>query len=194
MSTAYRLRWSGLAAMVGGVLLLVASLLDQEPGPLRIPSVAGDLLVIIELLLLIGLAGLNTRLEKSSSHLGRAGFLVAMIGSVLAMLGLLLDDHIGIQPGEWLFAYELSALSVGLVLLGIDAVRARSTLLWRPLPLMLGLLGFVVLFGFGFPGLVPDLATRAVFGAGWILLGCSLWIDPLATRQARQDSASLNPA
>jgi hypothetical protein len=197
MSLSYRLRWSGMAAMVGGVLLVVAALLDPEPGQFRVPSIAGDMIVMVEVLLLIGLAGLYARLEKSSGHLGRAGFLVAMIGGGLAVAGLVLNDRIGVDPGEWLFAYELSAVSVGLVLIGLDAVRSHSALIWRPLPLMLGLLGFVVLFGFGFPGLVPDVASRAVFGTGWVLLGCSLWTDPAAASRrgsSTEATASARPA
>ncbi|HEX2097736.1 MAG TPA: hypothetical protein VHF46_01590 [Rubrobacteraceae bacterium] len=87
------IRWGGLAAMLAGVLLVVAALLDLAVDPDEPVSVmvtrgvyafqsAVNLLAVV--LLLIGLVGLYARQSEAAGLLGLVGFLVAFLGTALA--------------------------------------------------------------------------------------------------------------
>jgi hypothetical protein len=86
------IRWSGLAAIVAGALLAVASLFDLmyfSPEPLSEVAQTSSYLfqqmldLLGALLLLIGLAGLYARQSPAAGALGLVGFLIAFVMTVL---------------------------------------------------------------------------------------------------------------
>ena len=96
MSFSNLLRWSGLAAMVGGALFVISELLDlynfsgavDEENFSEVaataPWVAEALLYLLgTVLLLFGLFGLYARQSEAAGHLGLVGFLVAFLGTAL---------------------------------------------------------------------------------------------------------------
>lgn len=93
MSYSNLIQWSGLAALVGGVLLAVVSILDAvlfggQPDSAVVTSGA---FVIVELgwilaavLAILGLVGLYARHAEQAGSLGLIAFVVAVTGTVLA--------------------------------------------------------------------------------------------------------------
>ena len=93
------MRWSGLAAVLGGVLwvLLVPLITLTYPGRTGWASEEtifslgwedyNKLLPIVLLLLLVGLTGLTAKHGRRSGSLGRVGLVVALFGLGLMLLG-----------------------------------------------------------------------------------------------------------
>ncbi len=93
MSSSNLIRYGGLAAMIGGVLILISDLLTFTAFSGDIVEVAtsgaylvdGSMRVLAGILLLIGLVGLYARQVEVSGALGLAGFLVAFAGTALVL-------------------------------------------------------------------------------------------------------------
>jgi hypothetical protein len=192
------IRWSGLAAMLGGVMwmLLVPLITLTYPGRTgwgpkevifslvwedynkRLPTVL--------LLLAVGLAGLGVRYGQRSGGLGRAGFVVALFGLGLMLLGNVVEFWVagGIREGVssaalggWM-SYSLGylLLSAGLVLVGIAALREKVLPYGNVVPLILGLLSLPVFFTVT-SGVSFGTVLAVIFGLGWVLLGYTLWSE-----------------
>ena len=180
MSTSNLIRWAGLAAILAGVLLVVADLLNLAIGfedePLRETATTGiyalqslaNLLAAV--LLLIGLVGLYTRQSEAAGPLGLAGFLVAFLGTAL-VTGLLwaslfivpalaveapafLDELAVAPPG---FFLSLITFGVGWLLFGIATLLAR---VYPRIPVILLMIGAVIIvFPLPFTGIVFAIAV-----------------------------------
>ena len=186
MSTSNLIRWAGLAAILAGVLLVVADLLNLAIGfedePLRETATTGiyalqslaNLLAAV--LLLIGLVGLYTRQSEAAGPLGLAGFLVAFLGTAL-VTGLLwaslfivpalaveapafLDE--GPPPG---FFLSLITFGVGWLLFGIGTLLAR---VYPRIPVILLMIGAVII-------VLPLPFTGIVFAIAVTWLGFALF-------------------
>ena len=90
MSTSDLVRWSGLAAVAGGVLFVVAGLLAFTfPDDLVERAATGTfvvqqpLLLLATVLLLLGLFGLYASQSEAAGVLGVVGFLLAFFGTAL---------------------------------------------------------------------------------------------------------------
>jgi hypothetical protein len=142
------IRWSGLAAVLGAVLLLISDLLSLtvfsgdlvEMVTTGAYLVDGSARVLAGVLLLLGLVGLYARQSEASGALGLVAFLVAFAGTTL-ILGtwwtnafvapsLAADAPAFLEAGPtgvMGLAYTLSfALSaVGWLLFGLVSFRAR---------------------------------------------------------------------
>ena len=187
-SSSKYVRWSGLASMLGGALLSGLFVVV-----LFAPGSIGSIFIILFLYVwvsfLAGLVGLHTR--QKGSHGGAAKWL-ARIGLVLAVVGLLQSVFLGLLPFLFMgFGLVLMSITTallfmgfGLVLIGIAAIKA-NVLRWRALPLHMGMLAIavwcvhevVMQSGFGTPRFwnVGVQALVTLFGAGWVLLGHTLW-------------------
>lgn len=166
--TSYMVRWSGLAAMVGGAFWVVWSLLVRVSLEAAGGSFADVLLLLAALLTLAGLVGLHALQGGNYGSIGRAGFYVTAAGLLVQALGALLL-LMGVEA-LWLVAPVGSlAVLVGLVLYGAATLQARV------LPPWCGL-GLIV---------VPPIAfylnskvfygSLALFGVLWVALGYVLW-------------------
>ncbi len=164
------IRWGGLAAMGGGVLFIVYSLLGvatgkgEESGPL-------DLLAILAyVLLVVGLVGFHTLQQRNYGRIGRAG-LYTTIAAFLLWEVLLLTGLLGGGEAlpEWLVAVGVLGLLVGLVLYGAATLQARV------LPRWCGIL-FILFMPVGI--LLADLQPNLqpiCGGLIWLALGYGLW-------------------
>ena len=160
------IRWGGLAAMGGGVLFIVYSLLGvatgkgDESGPL-------DLLAILAyVLLVVGLVGFHTLQQRNYGRIGRAG-LYTTIAAFLLWEVLLLEGLLGGGEAlpEWLVAVGVLGLLVGLVLYGAATLQARV------LPRWCGIL-FILFMPVGI--LLGEL--QPIWGGLiWLALGYALW-------------------
>ena len=91
MSSSNLIRWSGLAAVVAGVLSLIADLLAMSQiGPFTVWVTTGTYafesllrMSVLVLLLPLGLVGLYARQSEAAGLLGLMGFVVAFAGTVL---------------------------------------------------------------------------------------------------------------
>jgi hypothetical protein len=186
-------RWGGLAAVAGGVLLVIwAFLLIPVFSPTWIPGSLYRLYIALWslswLLLVGGLLGLHARQANASGRLGAAGFAIASLGGlVVAVLSFVYLEWPMPGPYSWGdgsgFGVATLVWEVGLLLLGIATLRARALPLpWRTLPLAIFLvfpfsimltplmLGAGLESEFFYSG-----APRALSGIGWVLLGYALW-------------------
>jgi hypothetical protein len=168
MSSSDLIRWSGLAAMVGGVFWVVWSLLARVSFEAAGGSFADVLLLLAALLTLAGLVGLHALQGGNYGGIGRAGFYVAAAGllaQALAALLLLMGYEV-----LWLVAPVGSlTVLVGLVLYGAATLQAMVLPLWCGLALIV----------------VPPIAfylnskvfygSLALYGVLWVALGYVLW-------------------
>ena len=192
MSSRRLIRWSGLAAMLGGLLWMVLGALAGMTGGstkvLGLTEGAYSRMFTVSLLLVTaGLAGLYARQAGRFGRLGAAGFVLAFIGLALMVLGIVIEWWISdlifadVQPGQFkpgahagwgIFLVGFCVLAVGFVLVGIATIQAKALPRWsRALPLVIGLLpasGFLVALSIGEWGLLSP-------GLGWMLLGYVLW-------------------
>ncbi|MGD8750085.1 MAG: hypothetical protein PVG14_01610, partial [Anaerolineales bacterium] len=93
MSSLKLIRWSGLAALVGGLLLVIASILESvlfgnQPDSAVMASgswiVVEVVFIAAEMLIILGLVGLYVSQAEKAGNLGTIAFLVAFTGSVMA--------------------------------------------------------------------------------------------------------------
>ncbi len=98
MLTSTLMRWTGPAAMLGGLLYGILSVLEfLSHGPTRenrravvLGLISDDytrLLLIPMVLLLLGVVGLNTHLGVNNTHLRRSGYETAVVGFGMAAIG-----------------------------------------------------------------------------------------------------------
>lgn len=170
------IRWSGLAAVLGGMMWVVKGGLIMLGGP-----DLGELLIVALLLFAVGLIGLHSRLGRHGGRLGRVGGFLAYVAATLSVVNapyavFFAED--GSQtpfPFNVTFAIAAFAIFVGLMLLGLAALRAeilpRS---WRALPLAIGLLALLPVWVLAFIHLELPVV---VLGLAWMLLGYVLWSD-----------------
>ena len=200
-SSSELLRWSGLAAVLGGVLFSAKLLWEMaDGGPLNATDVTDTLFFVVPLLWLAGLSGFCARCAERYGPLGTTGFMVSIGGLALGTIGSLVGAWL--EPLRLAYWLGFRFLCVGLVLLGVATIGARALPRgWSVLPLVLGLLGlgraffmfFAVTMGAtifeapeGQGGLESFLGSWAstltsalgvLFGIGWGLLGYALWAD-----------------
>ncbi len=165
------IRWGGLAAMGGGVLLIVYNLLAFALGIRVEESSPLDILVILGYVLeVVGLAGFHTLQGRNYGSIGRAG-LYTSIGAILIFAFLLAADLLGGAEGlGWLSSVGEFGLLVGLMLYGAATLEARV------LPRWCGVL-FIILW----PGalllgsLLLGQSGLILSGLVWLALGYGLW-------------------
>jgi hypothetical protein len=180
-------RWSGLAAMVAGVLLLTAELLELLPAfddlPFSELALTGifafqlTLYLVGLILLAVGLVGLYAQESETAGSLGLVGFLVAFIGTVFFMgffwANLFVAPTLAHGAPEFLdqggrfpgFRLSLLIYAVGWLLFGLASLKAR---VYPHAPVILLIVGAALdLFGVPLSGLVID--------AAFVWLGFSLF-------------------
>ena len=170
------IRWSGLAAMLGGALwvvkggLIMAGVLDL-----------GELLIVAQLLFAVGLIGLHSRLGGRGGRLERIGGFLAYVAAALSVVNAPYSVFFAQDGPQTPFPFNVTyatatlAIFIGLVLLGLAALRAEILpRRWRALPLTIGLLALLPVWVLAFIHL--DLPV-VVLGLAWMLLGYVLWSD-----------------
>lgn len=185
MSSAGFIRWSGLAAMLGGVLWVVLWTIEgakpvAPAGGYRPDYERFNLWSGLALLLMImGLTGAYLRQIRQTGWIGHMGFALPWIGAALmggGRLGQALD-----MGSVWvLVILGAFALSIGTILFGIATLRTR--VLPRS-PGVLLIVGALMLF------LTDPENQRAFlalpFGIAWAWLGYVLWTGSREREAAR---------
>ncbi len=165
------IRWGGLAAMGGGVLLIVYNLLALAVGVKVEESSPLDVLVILGYVLeVVGLVGFHTLQGRNYGGIGRAG-LYTSIGALLVFAFLLVADLLGgIGNLVWLNTVGSFGLLGGLLLYGAATLEARVLPRWCGILFIILWLGSLLLgtLLLGQSGLIWS-------GLGWLALGYGLW-------------------
>jgi O-antigen/teichoic acid export membrane protein len=183
---AFLLRWAGLLCVPGGVLWALSPV-GVHLSELRFhtPNVFWKLFPSAPLLLLVGLIGLYAVSSGRSGWLEKAGFILAVIGLVLIVVGdvgefwLGLDDvYIMTAPAYRAFRIGLVVLAAGSLLFGVAAGRKGTLPAWGALPFAIGSLCGLVSFS-------RDLgqfgaALWILFGLGWAWLGFALLVEGIS--------------
>ena len=187
MSSSGLARWGGLAAMVAGVLLLVAELLELLPAfddyPFSELALTGlftfqvTLYLLGLILLSVGLVGLYAHQSDRAGLLGLVGFLIAFIGTVFFTgffwANLFVAPALAVGAPEFLdqggrfpgFRLSLLIYAVGWLLFGLASLKARA---YSRAPVIVLIVGAALdLFGAPLSGLVID--------AAFVWLGFSLF-------------------
>jgi hypothetical protein len=159
------IRWSGLAAMVAAALWVVGDLLNLtllfSTEPFSEEAQTGSylfrqaLFLLGVVLLLVGLVGLYAHQSQAAGALGLVGFLVAFAGTVLVAgfiwAGTFVAPALATEAPEFLDAGPppgyfpaLVTCSVGWLLFGIAALRARVFPRWATILLIVGAVLFVL--------------------------------------------------
>ena len=189
-------RLSGLAAMLGGALWVVGTIIHaskprgciaQECAfrPMReTGALVGILTLLSVVLLAVGAAGLVI-LVRNAGRFGKAGKMGAFIGAggaaLLVIFTLIQAIFFG---GDFvLMPYfvipGLLALVVGFLLLGVAILRAGVLPRWVAMLIILGALGML-----GANERTARVLLMIPFGVAWVAVGYVLWSERgVTTRQ-----------
>jgi hypothetical protein len=180
-------------AWIVSVIVNLAITSPQGPTAFGLSSPLDEVTYIVALAgTLLGLTGLHTRQARSYGRLGVAGFLVAFMGNVLVLLGLvlslsargevfereLLDQVLGLGLLGMFLGFVL--LSVGFVVLGTATLLAGVLPRWCGVALILGgvaliLSGVALILALPVWVVLGNYGWRIVLGAVWLALGYVLW-------------------
>ena len=155
------IRWSGLAAILTGLLVVTGEFLELTGNQQE------WIYMLLDVALLVALTGVYLFQRHQAGIWGTLGYFVALVGT----LTLLLDFS-----AEFLYPVGASILGAGLILLAISALKAGKLPRWAP---VLWIIAPVI----GLPGLfwqalsVPFISTAAAvfFASGFIGVGYQLW-------------------
>jgi hypothetical protein len=144
MSSSNLFRWSGLATILGGVLLPMSWILRYVVGVQR--SVSGTVEFIASILLVFGFMGVYGFQHEESGILGFLGFVMIIIHSCCAL------GECWLQNGELTSAAVVLAPLVGItmllgfILLGIGSWKANKLPRWTAVLWVIG--GALIVPGF----------------------------------------------
>ena len=186
MSTSTLIRYSGLVAVLGGVLLAIGAIGDPESESAHF----GSLTLSAHVLILIATMGLYARQHREARWTGQAGLVMAIIGNMLVTavvafsaylqpdLEVLLDElEELVEEGPWgVFAPIGESLFVlGYILLGIDTIIARLLPAWGAVSMIVGVA--ILHVGFSTDVSFIGVAGAVVFGAALAWLGYAVWSE-----------------
>ena len=186
MSDTGWVRWSGLAAILAGALLIVGvpGLGEALPGV----SHAGGHMILAAcgVFLLFGLVGTYVRYAGRAGRAGKAGVGFGLLGATLVIIGNFLEGAYEIELGWGLFMLGTLCLLLGMVLFSAAALRANALPSWASWPFVGSALTLLIILGSSavfeinldlapaYVG-VASFTALVLFGLGWMALGYALW-------------------
>ena len=206
MASAKLIRWSGLAAMLGGAMWMASWILVSftEEGTRAVLGLSERgwrtlLLNPAMLFFVAGLVGFHRKQRERSGRLGKMGFVVGLLAVVMMLLGNVAEFWVfelfygTQQPGWAMMGVGFMMLPIALLLFGLATVKARVFSGWRrAVPLVFGLtLVLLILVGIAVV-LVSGSGTQEgllgpmllTFAAGWVVLGYALWSEQTEARSS----------
>lgn len=185
MSGMQWIRWSGLAAILGGALWMVGlpGLGDKLPG---ISHAGGHIILAVSaLFILFGLAGVYARYAARGGRASKTGLGLGLLGAALVTIGNGLEGLFTLEIGWGLFMVGLLTLLIGMMVFSVAALRQRLLPRWNTWPFITSTLGLLVSF---LASMIFNLnldttanadvlafAGMVGFGLGWMALGYTLW-------------------
>ncbi len=183
----YFVRWGGLAAMLGGVLWVIGTLIHASKPrgciaeecafrPMRESGALEGILTLLSMLLFaVGVAGL-VMLARGAGRFGKAGkvgVIICAAGAALLLIASLVQAIFfgGDFPLMPYFVIPgLLALVVGFLVLGIAILRARVLPRWAAGLLIVGALAML-----GANEQTARVLLMIPFGVAWVAVGYVLW-------------------
>ena len=164
MSSSTLIRLGGLAAILAGLLRVIASFL-----PNSIPTVELEILYFFtDVFILFGLMGLYGYQHAEVGLWGFIGFLTATVG-----IGSIIGPD-GEISGVSMYAVGASIFGVGLTLLAIGVWKANKLPHWIPLLwVILTIIGFIGYFAKGYNLLF--VISGIMFGVSYAGAGLKVW-------------------
>jgi len=195
MANTERIRLAGIACAVGGalwVITLMTAVVARQAvyGSVRSYRVWDGLLIVVQALLLVGVAGLAVSGAAGTGWLGRVGLGIALLGRTSFLIGELRSF---VQGSDDELFVPLGALTTGLgmLLAGIAIVRTRRWGGWhRFIPLLAGLYPFVAMFPILAITGEPPLPMITLWGLLWLLLGLAMHAEASATGTLRRAASA----
>jgi hypothetical protein len=183
MSSSELIRWGGLAAIGGGVLFIVYSLLEAATGRGDVPGPLDLLAIVAYALLVVGLVGFHALQQRSYGRIGRAGLYTTIAAFVLWEI-LLLAGLLGGGAGlVWLVPIGVLGALVGEVLYGAATLQARVLPRWCGILFIL-LMPVTIFLGSVLTGVYSTIWAGLV----WLALGYALWSQSGAAAQQQRPS------
>lgn len=172
MKTETLIRWSGVAAVIAGIVGAAASFVTPEAGsPLEWVFFLGWIATLFAFM------GIYAHQAESIGSSGSLGFVLAFVGTAYFLAG---EPLLGGMDAAALLALFGLVYSVGLVLLAVGTLRARKLPRWVPIL-------WIVAVAVGLPGaFVPSIAALAyqlgavASGLAFVGAGYTLWSRPRA--------------
>lgn len=194
------IRWSGLAAMLGGALWIIGSVIHASKPrgciaeecafrPMRESGALDGILMLLSLLLFaVAVTGLVMLARRSGRFgvVGKIGVIIGGAGVVLLLVASLVQSTFfgGDFPLMPYFVIPgLLAMVVGLVFLGVAILRSRVLPRWTAALLIIGALAML-----GANEQTSRVLLTIPLGAAWIAVGYVLWSEK--STSARQPTAS----
>ena len=170
MSTRNLFRWSGLAAILGGVLLPTSWILRFAFGVQR--PFTGTVEFVATTLLVFGFMGVYGFQHQESGVLGFIGFLLVTISNCAALGECWLQN--GEPTGAAIVLGPLVGITMllGFLLLGIGSWRANKLPRWTAVLWVLG--GALIVPGFALQEVLV-MVGGVIQGAGVVGAGAKLW-------------------
>ncbi len=166
---------AALASIIGGSLWGAKVILDGISPDGSVSEATDSFFYIAPLLLIFGLAGFHSRHAAVIQGMGRTGFVNAFIGLAMLVGGFVGGFTFGIEQAMRISSFGFLILAFGLVLLGLETMKASALPYWNFLPLVMGLL--VPLSVISGDAALLRAPLSALFGLSWVLLGLVLLSD-----------------
>jgi hypothetical protein len=162
------IRWGGLAAVLAGILRLIASFT-----PTTASITLQVLYFTIDVLLLLGIVSVYEFQKQETGRWGFFGFLLALIGA-----SLLIGHDVVVNAVALLYPVAAFLFAVGISVLAIRSWAANTLPHWASALLITStLLGIL---GYGIKGFdVLFVVSGVIFGIGFIGAGLTVWLQPV---------------
>jgi len=180
--SAGRIRFAGLACLIGGLLWATLVIIEQIQA--SVSSIVSGLLIPFPMLLgmACGPLGLLVLSASGSGRMRRVG----LIGAYISLLGVC--SYLAATLSKYIVGYEVEffypigalLIGIGMLMLGIAGFAARWMTGWhRMTPLFVGLyyvamIPFQIVF-FIIPDGEPSPLLLGFWSIAWILMGYSIW-------------------
>lgn len=187
MSSSDLIRWGGLAAMLGGTLWVIGTLIHASKPrgciaeecafrPMRESGVLdGTLMLLSVLLFAVGAVGLLIFVRRSGrfGRAGKTGVLIGAVGAALLVIAspiraLFFGGDFPLMP--FFVIPGVLALIVGFLLVGIAILRAGVLPRWVAVLIIVGALAML-----GFNEQTWRALMAIPFGVAWVAVGYALW-------------------
>ena len=178
------IRLGGLAAMVGGLLFVAPTLLGgyfpQAYDFLPLPPM--EVLLVVALLLVpVGMVGFLALQTHSQGRIGRVGFWLAVVASLVVAFGVadyfVWGDVLQELPPVWL-VWGVLGLVAGFLLYGVATLQARVLPRWCGVAFI-----FTLPTALALSGPLSFASMFIVFGLVWLTLGYALWSQRVISGQ-----------
>lgn len=174
MSSSNLFRWSGLATILGGVLLPTSWILRFVVGVQR--PISGTVEFVATILLVFGFMGVYGFQHEETGVLGFLGFLLVIVHKCSALGECWLQN--GESTGAAIVLGPLVGITMllGFILLGIGSWKANKFPRWTAVLWVIG--GALIVPGFAFQEILVVIGG-VIQGTGFVGAGVKLWTSPV---------------